>query len=87
MVPFFVTSPFIGPLAKSLSSVDYSMFVGLPVAGLLYLALSRSLDLRSEMAAARAEGVLELHHIADHLPDEEPEGDPDAEAEPAPAVV
>jgi NCS1 nucleoside transporter family len=87
MVPFFVTSPFIGPLAKSLSSVDYSMFVGLPVAGLLYLALSRSLDLRSEMAAARAEGVLELHHIADHLPDEEPEGDPDAEAEPAPAVA
>jgi purine-cytosine permease-like protein len=84
MVPFFVTSPFTGPLAKSLSSVDYSMFVGLPVAGLLYLALSRSLDLHAEMAAARAEGVLDLHHIADRLPDEEPE--PVAEPAPAPAT-
>jgi purine-cytosine permease-like protein len=83
MVPFFVTSPFTGPLAKQLSSVDYSMFVGLPVAGLLYLALSRSLDLHAEMQAARAEGVLDLHHIADHLPDEEPAPEP----EPAPAVA
>jgi purine-cytosine permease-like protein len=77
MVPFFVTSPFIGPLAKQLSSVDYSIFVGLPVAGLLYLYLCRDLDLATEVRMAREEGVLDLHHIADTLPDEDdgPAGD------------
>jgi NCS1 family nucleobase:cation symporter-1 len=73
MVPFFVTTPFTGWAAKSLSSVDYSMFIGLPVAGLLYLVLCRDLDLRGETAMAREEGVLDLHHIADELPDEEGE--------------
>jgi purine-cytosine permease-like protein len=73
MVPFFVTTPFTGWAAKSLSSVDYSMFIGLPVAGLVYLALCRNLDLRGEMALAREEGVLDLHHIAAGLPDEEVE--------------
>jgi purine-cytosine permease-like protein len=86
MVPFFVTTPFTGPLAKSLDSVDYSMFIGLPVAGLLYLVLCRSLDLRGEMALAREEGVLDLHHIAHHLPDEDDDVAP-GESEPAPALV
>jgi nucleobase:cation symporter-1, NCS1 family len=71
MVPFFVTTPFTGWLAKSLDSVDYSMFIGLPVAGLLYLYLSRDLDLTSEIHLARSEGILDLHHIAHELPDEE----------------
>jgi purine-cytosine permease-like protein len=84
MVPFFVTAPFTGPLAKQLSSVDYSIFVGLPVAGLLYLFLCRDLDLTGEIGMAREEGVLDLHHIADHLPDE----DDDAAARKAtPAAV
>ncbi|HEU4973617.1 MAG TPA: cytosine permease [Baekduia sp.] len=71
MVPFFVTSPFTGPLAKALSSVDYSIFVGLPVAGLLYLWLCRDLDLAGELRLAEDEGVLDLHHLADHLPGED----------------
>lgn len=73
MVPFFVTSPFTGWLAKDLSSVDYSMFIGLPVAGLLYWFLCRDLDLVGEMRLARQEGVLDLHHIAHRLPDEDGE--------------
>jgi purine-cytosine permease-like protein len=86
MVPFFVTSPFTGPIAKALSSVDYSIFVGLPVAGLLYYVLCRDLDLHAEMRMAREEGVLDLHHIAHRLPDEE--GDPALGAgEHAPARV
>jgi purine-cytosine permease-like protein len=71
MVPFFVTSQFTGPLAKSLNSVDYSIFVGLPVAGLLYLWLCRDLDLATEVRMAREEGVLDLHGIRDELPEEE----------------
>jgi NCS1 family nucleobase:cation symporter-1 len=73
MVPFFVTSQFTGWIAKSLDSVDYSIFVGLPVAGLLYLWLSRDLDLTKEVRMAREEGVLDLHGISDELPDETPE--------------
>jgi NCS1 family nucleobase:cation symporter-1 len=73
MVPFFVTTQFTGPIAKSLNSVDYSIFVGLPVAGLLYLWLCRDLDLATEVRMARAEGVLDLHGIREELPDEEPE--------------
>jgi purine-cytosine permease-like protein len=65
MVPFFVTSQFTGPVAKALDSVDYSIFVGLPVAGLLYLWLCRDLDLARELRMAREEDVLDLHGISD----------------------
>jgi purine-cytosine permease-like protein len=82
MVPFFVTTPFTGPLAKSLSSVDYSMFVGLPVAGLLYLWLCRDLDLGAERRLADEEGVLDLEHLA---PPRRAEPEPEPEPEPAPA--
>jgi purine-cytosine permease-like protein len=71
MVPFFVTSQFTGWAAKALSSVDYSMFVGLPVAGVVYWFLCRDLDLGRETRMAREEGVLDLHHISEDLPDEE----------------
>ena len=40
MVPFMVTTPFTGFVAKALGGVDYSIFIGLPVAGLLYMYLS-----------------------------------------------
>jgi purine-cytosine permease-like protein len=82
MVPFFVTTPFTGPLAKSLSSVDYSMFVGLPVAGLLYLWLCRDLDLGAERRLAEEEGVLDLEHLAPPPPRR---AEPEPEPEPAPA--
>jgi purine-cytosine permease-like protein len=61
MVPFMVTTPFTGPLAERLGGVDYSMFVGLPVAAVLYLLLCRGLDLESERRMADEEGVLDLH--------------------------
>jgi purine-cytosine permease-like protein len=62
MTPFFVTGPFTGPAASALGGVDYSMFVGLPVAGALYWALCRNLDLASERELVRAEGILPEHH-------------------------
>lgn len=79
MVPFFVTTPFTGWAAKSLSSVDYSMFIGLPVAALLYWFLTRNQDLTGEIKLARQEGVLDLHHIAHHLPDEPDDAAPAAQ--------
>jgi len=62
MVPFFVTVPFVGPVAASLGNVDYSLFIGLPVAALLYWVLSRDLDLKAERAKAEAEGSLSAQH-------------------------
>ena len=58
MVPFMVTVPFTGSIAAALGGVDYSIFIGLPVAGLLYLALCRSLDLESERRIVEDEGLL-----------------------------
>ncbi len=57
MGPFMVTVAFTGPAATALGGVDYSMFVGLPVAGLLYLWLCRDLDLAAERRLERAEGL------------------------------
>jgi purine-cytosine permease-like protein len=62
MVPFMVTSPFTGFAARALSGIDYSIFVGLPVAGLLYLVLSRSLDLDRERQVVEAEGLIHGVH-------------------------
>ena len=61
MIPFFVTTPYVGPIAKSLGSVDYSLFVGLPVSAIAYLILSKGLDLKKEAAMAAAEGNLTTH--------------------------
>jgi purine-cytosine permease-like protein len=61
MIPFFVTTPYVGPIAKSLGSVDYSLFVGLPVSAIAYLILARGLDLKKEAAMAAAEGNLTKH--------------------------
>ena len=61
MIPFFVTTPYVGPIAKSLGSVDYSLFVGLPVSAIAYIILSKGLDLKKEAAMAAAEGNLTKH--------------------------
>jgi len=61
MVPFFVTGPFVGPFAKMLGNVDYSLFVGLPVAALVYLWLAKGIDLDAEKEAAKQEGNLTVH--------------------------
>ncbi|MCP2167772.1 purine-cytosine permease family protein [Goodfellowiella coeruleoviolacea] len=59
MVPFMVTAPFTGPAATALGGVDYSMFVGLPVAAVAYLVFSRSLDLAEERRLVAREGLLQ----------------------------
>lgn len=61
MIPFFVTTPYVGPIAKSLGSVDYSLFIGLPVSAIAYLILARGIDLKKEAEMAKAEGNLAVH--------------------------
>jgi purine-cytosine permease-like protein len=56
MVPFFVTTPYVGAIAKNVSNVDYSLFVGLLVSAVVYLILARGLDLEREAKMAAAEG-------------------------------
>jgi NCS1 family nucleobase:cation symporter-1 len=60
MVPFFNVSSaagtlYEGPIAKSLDGADISFFVGLPVAGVLYWVLCRSIDVAAETRVAEAE--------------------------------
>jgi purine-cytosine permease-like protein len=62
MVPFMVTTPFTGSIAAAWGGVDYSIFVGLPVAGLLYLVLCRDLDLVNERRLVAEEGLLTVGH-------------------------
>ena len=62
MIPFFVTVPYVGPIAQSLGSVDYSIFVGLPVSAIVYLLLAKGIDLKKEESMARAEGNLTTKH-------------------------
>jgi nucleobase:cation symporter-1, NCS1 family len=62
MVPFMVTAPFTGWAAAQLAGVDISIFVGLPVAGLLYLWFCRDLDLAAEQRMVDDEGILPVAH-------------------------
>ena len=56
MTPFFnVGTLYEGPAAKALGGADISFFIGLPVAGILYYVLSRSLDVAAETRVAEAE--------------------------------
>jgi len=64
MVPFFSTPSFTGPVAKAIGDADISMFVGLPVAGLLYLVLARSIDVERERHVAEREAA-ELEQLAE----------------------
>ena len=67
MVPFFsVGTLYVGPIAHAMDGADLSLFVGLPVAGLLYWWLSRSIDVEAEIRVAEAEAE-ELENAAhDH---------------------
>ncbi|MFF9147930.1 purine-cytosine permease family protein [Streptomyces sp. NPDC014861] len=63
MAPFMVvTDVYVGPAARLLGGVDCSLLVGLPVAGGLYRALARSLDLAAERRMVREEGLLDRLH-------------------------
>ncbi|MGO1975485.1 MAG: purine-cytosine permease family protein [Propionibacteriaceae bacterium] len=57
MLPFVVTSWWVGPVARALGEADIALFVGLVVAAVVYLLLGRTLDLEMERAAAEAERV------------------------------
>ena len=61
MIPFFNTGTlYEGFVAKDLSGADISIFIGLPVAGILYYVFSRSVDIgREREVAARSDVNLE----------------------------
>ena len=62
MVPFMVTTPFTGFIASAMNGIDLSIFIGLPVAGLLYWFLCRDLDLATERRMVDEEGILPVAH-------------------------
>lgn len=67
MIPFFSTGLFSGWVANAAHGADFSLFVGLPVSGLLYWVLSRNIDVAAEQALAEREAdALEREAMA-HL--------------------
>jgi nucleobase:cation symporter-1, NCS1 family len=75
MLPFLSTSKYTGFVATALDGADISMFVGLPVAGILYWVLAKSVDVEGETRIAQAEAA-ELERLAHaHLRPEEHLGD------------
>jgi len=63
MLPFLSTSKYTGFVAKALDGADISFFIGLPVAGLLYWWLARSIDVAAERRVADEEAA-ELERLA-----------------------
>jgi hypothetical protein len=63
MLPFLSTSKYTGFVAAALDGADISMFVGLPVAGILYWLLAKSIDVEGETRIAEAEAA-ELERLA-----------------------
>jgi NCS1 family nucleobase:cation symporter-1 len=65
MIPFFSAgSLFTGFISKKMDGTDISLFIGLPVAGLLYLLFARSIDVAAETAVADREQS-ELESLGD----------------------
>ncbi|KAF0867278.1 cytosine permease [Pseudomonas sp. LD120] len=54
MVPFMSLSFYQGPLSQALGGADIAFVIGLAVAGLVYWALTRHLDLEAERLAIQA---------------------------------
>jgi NCS1 nucleoside transporter family len=65
MLPFLSTSKYTGFVAHDLKGADISMFVGLPVAGVLYFLFAKSIDVDAETAIAKTEQA-ELEKVAMH---------------------
>jgi NCS1 family nucleobase:cation symporter-1 len=63
MLPFLSTSKYTGFVATALDGADISMFVGLPVAGILYWVLAKSIDVEGETRIAQTEAT-ELERLA-----------------------
>jgi NCS1 nucleoside transporter family len=55
MVPFFSTGLFTGFIAKAMNGADLSLFIGLPVAAILYYLFGKSIDVEGETRIAKAE--------------------------------
>ena len=57
------TSKYTGFVAAKLDGADISMFIGLPVAGVLYWLLAKTVDVEGETRIAQAEAD-ELERLA-----------------------
>lgn len=55
MVPFVVTTWWVGPLAALIGGIDVALFVGLAVSAVVYVLLARSLNTAHEIAVAKEE--------------------------------
>ena len=55
MIPFVVTTWWVGPGAQLIGGIDIALFVGLAVSAIVYALLARSLDTSREIAVAREE--------------------------------
>ena len=53
-------------VAAALNDADISLFIGLPVAGILYWLLARSIDVAAEVKVAEAEAVELEKAAAEH---------------------
>jgi len=65
MLPFLSTSRYTGFVANDLKGADISLFIGLPVAGVLYYVFAKSIDVAGETLIAKAE-ARELEKEAMH---------------------
>jgi purine-cytosine permease-like protein len=64
MLPFLSTSKYTGFVANAMGGADISFFIGLPVAGILYWLLARTIDVEGETVIALREAA-ELERLAD----------------------
>ncbi|MEP6815506.1 MAG: hypothetical protein ABI873_08155, partial [Marmoricola sp.] len=70
MIPFFSTGLFSGWVANAAKGADFSLFVGLPVSGILYYVLSRNIDVAAETALATEQAdELEREAMQHQLPE------------------
>jgi NCS1 family nucleobase:cation symporter-1 len=72
MLPFLSTTKYTGFIAKAMGGADISFFIGLPVAGILYWLLARSIDVEGETRIAMAEAELLEEEARRHERPEEP---------------
>jgi len=65
MIPFVVTTWFVGPVAHAMGDIDIALFVGLFASAAASLLLARGLDLEAERAiAADQAGADGVHSVA-----------------------
>ncbi|MHA3021182.1 purine-cytosine permease family protein [Mycobacterium sp. BMJ-28] len=62
-IPFLVLPFFTGPVAAAMGDVDIAFVVGLAVSGLVYLAVTRSLDLSHELDLIAADTATVAHTV------------------------